>query len=70
MFGTQIIGDVSEHLPLILLCSLFTLQANNWPLITAAASFVGLGVFSTDVYVDNGGTGSDGSSKEWYINTV
>jgi len=38
--------------------------------IKAASSFVGLGVISTDRYVDNGGTGSDGNAKEWYIDTV
>ncbi|KAK4141196.1 pectate lyase superfamily protein-domain-containing protein [Dichotomopilus funicola] len=42
----------------------------NLPVIKAAASFVGLGVISTDVYVPNGGTGIDGNSKEWYINTA
>ncbi|KAJ8125575.1 hypothetical protein O1611_g8064 [Lasiodiplodia mahajangana] len=40
------------------------------PVIKAAASFVGLGVISTDVYVPNGGTGIDGNAKEWYINTA
>ncbi|KAL2141294.1 hypothetical protein VTI28DRAFT_2528 [Corynascus sepedonium] len=42
----------------------------NLPVIKAAASFVGLGVISTDVYVPNGGTGIDGNAKEWYINTA
>ncbi|KAH8669051.1 pectate lyase superfamily protein-domain-containing protein [Xylariales sp. PMI_506] len=41
----------------------------NLPTIKAAASFVGLGVISTDVYVPNGGTGPDGLAAEWYINT-
>ncbi|OAA55282.1 Pectin lyase fold/virulence factor [Niveomyces insectorum RCEF 264] len=45
-------------------------DANNWPRIVAAASFVGLGVLSTDVYVDNGGNGPDGNALEWYINTA
>lgn len=30
---------------------------------------MGLGVFSTDEYVPNGGTGPDGNAKQWYINT-
>ncbi|KAK2762469.1 hypothetical protein FQN53_007520 [Emmonsiellopsis sp. PD_33] len=45
-------------------------NANNRPVIKAAASFVGLGVLSTDHYVENGGTGPDGNAKEWYINTA
>jgi len=45
-------------------------DANNWPTIKAAPSFVGLGVLSTDVYVANGGTGPDGNALEWYINTA
>ncbi|GFF51813.1 glucan 1,3-beta-glucosidase [Aspergillus lentulus] len=45
-------------------------DANNWPTIRAASSFVGLGVLSTDVYVDNGGDGPDGNALEWYINTA
>ncbi|KAI1419915.1 pectate lyase superfamily protein-domain-containing protein [Xylaria sp. FL1777] len=45
-------------------------DANNWPTIVGAASFVGLGVLSTDVYVDNGGQGPDGNPLEWYINTA
>ncbi|KAK4031703.1 putative LysM domain-containing protein [Parachaetomium inaequale] len=45
-------------------------DANNWPTIVAASSYVGLGVLSTDVYVDNGGNGPDGNALEWYINTA
>lgn len=45
-------------------------DANNWPTIIAASSFVGLGVLSTDVYVDGGGSGPDGNPLEWYINTA
>jgi hypothetical protein len=45
-------------------------DANNWPTIVGAGSFVGLGVLSTDVYVDGGGTGPDGGPLEWYINTA
>lgn len=53
-FGTQMIGD-----------------ANDWPRLVASSSFVGrLGVLSTDLYVRNGGTGPDGLSLEWYINTA
>ncbi|CAK7207877.1 hypothetical protein SEUCBS139899_010692 [Sporothrix eucalyptigena] len=52
-FSTQMIGD-----------------ANDWPRLVASSSFVGrLGVLSTDLYVRNGGTGPDGLSLEWYINT-
>ena len=45
-------------------------DANNRPLIVAASSFVGLGVLSTDMYVDNGGNGPDKKPLEWYINTA
>lgn len=45
-------------------------DANNWPTIIGASSFVGLGVLSTDVYVENGGTGPDGGPLQWYINTA
>lgn len=45
-------------------------DANNLPTIVAAASFVGLGVLSTDVYVENGGIGPDGNALQWYINTA
>lgn len=40
------------------------------PTIKAAGSFSGLGVITTDVYYPEGGTGIDGNSREWYINTV
>ncbi|AEO62113.1 glycoside hydrolase family 55 protein [Thermothelomyces thermophilus ATCC 42464] len=43
-------------------------QPNDPPVIKGAPSFVGLGVFSTDEYVPNGGTGPDGNAKEWYAN--
>jgi len=42
-------------------------DANSWPVLKAAPSFVGLGVLSTDVYV--GGKGPDGNDNEYYINT-
>lgn len=42
----------------------------NPPKIIAASSFIGLGVISTDKYVENGGTGPDGNAKQWFINTV
>ncbi len=45
-------------------------DANNWPTIKAASSFVGLGVLSTDIYVADGGTGPNGNATEWYINTA
>ncbi|KAL4781792.1 pectate lyase superfamily protein-domain-containing protein [Aspergillus varians] len=45
-----------------------TIEANNWPTIRAAGSFVGLGVLSTNQYV--GGTGPDGSDAEYYVNTA
>lgn len=38
-------------------------NANDPPIIKAAASFVGLGVISSDVY-----TGGNGGTDEWYIN--
>lgn len=40
------------------------------PRIIAAPSFVGLGVFSTDEYVKDGGLGPDGNALEWYVNTA
>ncbi|KAI1872594.1 hypothetical protein JX265_005474 [Neoarthrinium moseri] len=43
-------------------------DAEDRPVIKAAASFVGLGVFSTDKYV--GGVGTDGKDNEWYVNTA
>ncbi|KAK3390748.1 pectate lyase superfamily protein-domain-containing protein [Podospora didyma] len=45
-------------------------DANSWPTIVGASSFVGLGVLSTNVYVDNGGNGPDGNALEWYISTA
>ncbi|KAI0198590.1 pectate lyase superfamily protein-domain-containing protein [Astrocystis sublimbata] len=45
-------------------------DANNWPTIVGAPSFIGLGLLSTDVYVDGGGSGPDGGALEWYINTA
>ncbi|GAB1315520.1 hypothetical protein MFIFM68171_05730 [Madurella fahalii] len=42
----------------------------NLPVIKAAASFVGLGVISTNVYNPNGGTGPDGNAQQWYLNTA
>ncbi|KAI0509476.1 pectate lyase superfamily protein-domain-containing protein [Xylaria bambusicola] len=45
-------------------------DANNLPTIVGAPSFIGLGVLSTDVYVDGGGQGPDGNALEWYINTA
>ncbi|KAK4203357.1 pectate lyase superfamily protein-domain-containing protein [Triangularia verruculosa] len=45
-------------------------DAVDRPVIKAAASFTGLGVISTDKYVENGGTGSDGNAKQWFINTA
>jgi len=45
-------------------------QAINRPTLIAAKMFVGDSVLSTDYYVDNGGLGSDGLAKEWYINTA
>ncbi|KAI1863819.1 uncharacterized protein JN550_009317 [Neoarthrinium moseri] len=48
----------------------FVGDAVNRPIIKASASFVSLGVISTNHYVENGGTGSDGNAKQWYINTA
>lgn len=45
-------------------------DATNFPTIKAAGSFQGLGVISTDFYYTEGGTGIDGNSREWYINTA
>ncbi|KFZ10200.1 hypothetical protein V502_08262 [Pseudogymnoascus sp. VKM F-4520 (FW-2644)] len=45
-------------------------DANSWLTIVAAASFIGLGVLSTDVYVENGGVGPDGNALQWYVNTA
>ena len=45
-------------------------QANSPPTIQAATSFKGLGVLSTDEYVEFGGEGTDGLAKEWYVNTA
>lgn len=45
-------------------------DAVNRPTILAASSFVGLGVLSTDEYVPEGGIGTDGKDKEWYVNTA
>ncbi|POR35855.1 Exo-beta-1,3-glucanase [Tolypocladium paradoxum] len=42
----------------------------NRPVIKAAPSFVGLGVISTNRYVENGGSGTDGLAKQWFINTA
>ncbi|CAK7223423.1 hypothetical protein SBRCBS47491_005203 [Sporothrix bragantina] len=44
-------------------------DAKRLPQLVASPRFVGLGVLSTDVYVSNGGIGSDGLALEWYINT-
>ncbi|KAL4873586.1 hypothetical protein BDV12DRAFT_160315 [Aspergillus spectabilis] len=43
-------------------------DANNWPTLKAAGSFVGLGVLSTNEYV--GGTGPDGGDAQYYVNTA
>ncbi|KAL3441195.1 pectate lyase superfamily protein-domain-containing protein [Aspergillus insuetus] len=43
-------------------------DANNWPTIRAAGSFVGLGVLSANEYI--GGTGPDGGDAEYYVNTA
>jgi len=76
-YGTQFIGDVSSISFICLGCYMHfrtwtnkLVQANSRPIIKAAASFIGLGVISTNHYVENGGTGSDGNAKQWYINTV
>ncbi|KAF3908275.1 hypothetical protein AA313_de0205493 [Arthrobotrys entomopaga] len=45
-------------------------DAANPPTIIASASFIGLGVFSVDEYVPDGGEGPDKQAKEWYINTA
>ncbi|KAL4949464.1 pectate lyase superfamily protein-domain-containing protein [Aspergillus filifer] len=45
-----------------------TIEANDWPTIRAANSFVGLGVLSTNQYI--GGTGPDGGDAEYYVTTA
>ncbi|KAK6344349.1 hypothetical protein TWF696_007988 [Orbilia brochopaga] len=45
-------------------------DAVDRPTIIASANFVGLGIFSVDHYVENGGLGPDGGAKQWYINTA
>ncbi|EDN10761.1 predicted protein [Histoplasma mississippiense (nom. inval.)] len=45
-------------------------NANDRPVIKAASSFIGLGVLSTNRYVENGGAGPDGNAKEWYVTTI
>ncbi|XWW97896.1 hypothetical protein V2A60_005892 [Cordyceps javanica] len=45
-------------------------DAVDRPTIIAAPRFIGLGVISTNHYVPNGGTGSDGNAKQWFINTA
>ncbi|KAL2372532.1 hypothetical protein RJZ57_003006 [Blastomyces gilchristii] len=45
-------------------------DANDRPVIKAASSFVGLGVLSTNHYVEGGGAGPDGNPKEWYVTTA
>lgn len=69
-FGTQMIGDVSINVlsPRTLRLTL-QIQASDRPTIKAAASFVGLGVLSTDVYMGDG-AGADGKDNEWYVNTA
>jgi hypothetical protein len=44
-------------------------DANDRPTLLASASFIGLGVLSTDKYT-GGGTGSDGGDQEYYVNTA
>lgn len=39
-------------------------DVKNRPTIVASASFVGLGVLSTDEYTGEGGTGTDGMDPE------
>lgn len=41
-------------------------DANTWPTITAAKTFTGLGVLSTNEYVDRDEQGPDGLHKQWY----
>lgn len=44
-------------------------DANNWPTISAAKSFIGTSVLSTEEYT-GGGKGPDGGDQEWYVNTA
>lgn len=45
-------------------------DANDWPEIIAAASFTGLSVLSNNEYVEDGGAGPDGLSKQWYSKSL
>ncbi|KAK0623773.1 pectate lyase superfamily protein-domain-containing protein, partial [Immersiella caudata] len=45
-------------------------DANSWPTIKGSSAFSGLGVVSTDEYVQDGGKGIDGLAMEWYVNTA
>ncbi|KAH9207216.1 pectate lyase superfamily protein-domain-containing protein [Leptodontidium sp. 2 PMI_412] len=45
-------------------------DANNRPTLVATASFIGLGVLSTDEYTGAPGKGEDGGDPEYYINTA
>ncbi|KAL7624109.1 hypothetical protein AAE478_005666 [Parahypoxylon ruwenzoriense] len=44
-------------------------DANDWPTLMAAKTFIGTSVLSTDEYT-GGGTGTDGLDQEWYVNTA
>ena len=45
-------------------------DALSRPIIKASVSFVGKWVISMDYYVENGGNGTDGRAKEWFVNTA
>ena len=66
-YNTQMVGNVSQVRRALMSALSLTLvldaQANQFPTIRAAKSFVGLGVISSDVY-----TGGNGGAEEWYIN--
>ncbi|PGH08809.1 hypothetical protein AJ80_07768 [Polytolypa hystricis UAMH7299] len=64
--GTYLVSSTIETL----FGTQFIGNPNEIPTIKAASSFIGLGVISTNHYVENGGTGPDGGALQWYINTA
>ncbi|KAL4941643.1 hypothetical protein BDV06DRAFT_212488 [Aspergillus oleicola] len=62
--GTYLVSSTIE----VLFATQIIGDANDWPTIRAAGSFVGLGVLSTNQYI--GGTGPDGGDAEYYVTTA
>ncbi|KAL4805582.1 pectate lyase superfamily protein-domain-containing protein [Aspergillus unguis] len=61
--GTYLVSSTIE----VLFATQIIGDANDWPTLKAANSFVGLGVLSTNQYI--GGTGPDGGDAEYYVTT-